>query len=502
MGVQPATANRIALVEAYRRGDPLSGIAKDFGTTVSRLCDTLIVETVQDDELERSKCVRRRGRGTMGTIWDNVGMISRLDGSGISRSEIPVVLRALGKEIDAEVAVELLHIPGIPGEDPTISQEPLRLSDKLSLLFVIGKHYGIEPDYQLALGQMPENEVRELRLLCSAKFPPRRFAEILAVAETTKLAIRARVATSLSVEEYANTAEPLSRLFRGYIFDDAASWPTPAPVLARRLGEGSWDQALRTVGLSVRTAADRLAEDDFLRALRDFTEECRSFGFPLSLEIYDRWVTAEVALGGERPSALELIDRYGSWDAGLREVLEPESAPGRKPPAKSIPDLDVEPLFEPADPAHEAAWVRAGEYLCELLARIPRRRSLLIEYAEAGTGTFRPYARGGRTAEGIWCEISPEQFPASEAYPINPDDLHYEDWNEPDDDSSYWRKQEMPFHDSGHQILDALRYGWQCLDPWQLRWSTRQPISGQGRNNGVTIEDALAGDVQSLRNAG
>jgi hypothetical protein len=107
-----------------------------------------------------------------------------------------------------------LHVPGIPGDDPTILQDPIRLSDKLSLLNVTGKHHGIEPDYQLTLGQMPTAEVAELRLLTAGSFPPRRFAEILAVAETTKLAIRAQVAASVSVAEYASTAEPLARLFR------------------------------------------------------------------------------------------------------------------------------------------------------------------------------------------------------------------------------------------------------------------------------------------------
>ena len=494
------------ITNAYRRGDPLRLIAAKHGVDVTALCSRLTREVRDEDELARMRRTRARTAAAMAVLDKESHLIWRLVESGFTLVDIPKVLSALatGTEIDSEIMVELLLYPG--PQDPRIcfdmpAPERPRLSDKLSLLYIIGKHHRIEPDYQLALGQMPTEEVAELRLLFKDNFPPRRFAEILGVAETTKLAIRARVATALSVPEYDAMAAPLSGRNRGYISDDSNPWPVPASTLARRLGDGCWHQTQKIVGLKLRRAADRFGEDDLPGALRDYTEECASFDFPLSLETYDRWVMAETARGGSRPSALELMHRYGSWNAALRGVGEPNGAPGRKQHVTLVPDSDKR-LFEPADPAHEAAWVRAGEYICELLARLPRRRSLLIEYDGAGSVAFRPYARAGRTAEGIWCEIFSEQFQANGAAPVSSDHLHYEDWAEPDVDSPHWRKQEMPFHDSGHQILDALRYGWQCLDPWQLRWSTRQPISGQGRNNGVTIEDALAGDVQSLRNAG
>ena len=488
-----------ALAEAYRRGDPLRVIAKDFGDSVVGICNALIEDAGPDDELKRLRSVRRRGQTTMGSIWDNVEMITRLDDSGIKRSETPVVLRALGKEIDVEVAVELLHVPGIPGDDPTILQDPIRLSDKLSLLYVVGKHHGIEPDYQLTLGQMPTAEVAELRLLGRAESPPRRFAEILAVAETTKLAIRARVATSLSVAEYAATAEPLARKFRGHIFDDTASWPAPATALIRRLGGGCWDQALSTVGLQLRKATDRFGEDDFIRAIHDYREECAGCDFPLSLWTYDRWVTAEVSLGGDRPSAIELLVHYGGWQEALSalplyEAKQQLPAPGSEFYNRSLLDL--------TDPALEAAWVRAGEYICELLANMPRNCSLQIQYGDSVDGSTRPYAQGTRGADGVWCELVSERFLPAEQWPIDTEYLEARDWLVPDDDVPQWCKEKEPFTDAGHQILKGLRFGRLCPDPWQLRWSTGQFIIGPGPDRGVTLERALAGEVQTLRNAG
>lgn len=488
-----------ALIEAYRRGDPLRVIAHDFDGSVLDICEALIDKTLTDNELERLRSVRRRGQAAMGSIWDNVEMITRLDDSGIKRSEIPVVLRALGTEIDVEFAVELLHVPGIPGDDPTILQDPMRPGDTLSLLYVTGKHHGIEPDYQLTLGQMPTAEIAELRLLSRAEFPPRRLAEILAVAETTKLAIRARVARSLSVEEYAATAEPLARRFRDHIFDDTATWPAPVSALTRRLGGGCWDQALSTVGLQLRKAADRFGEVDFIRAIHDYTEECADCDFPLSLETYDRWVTAEVSLGGDRPSAMELIVHYGGWQEALSTI--PRYAAKQWCPGSDSDCYDPA-LLDRTDSALEAAWLRAGEHICELLANMPRNRSLQIQYSDSVDGSIRPYAQGTRGADGVWCEVVSERLLPNEQWPIDAEYFEARDWLVPDDEVPHWCKEDIAFQDAGHQLLKGLRFGRLCPDPWQLRWSTKEPISGPVRDYGVTIEQALAGEVQTLRNAG
>ncbi|MGY2743437.1 TY-Chap domain-containing protein [Arthrobacter sp. UYCu723] len=488
-----------ALVEAYRRGDPLRAIAHDYDGSVLDICEALIDKTLPDNELERLRSVRQRGQTTMGSIWDNVEMITRLDDSGIKRSEIPVVLRAIGTEIDVEVAVELLHVPGIPGDDPTILQDPILLCDKLSLLYVTGKHHGIEPDYQLTLGQMPTAEIAELRLLTRADFPPRRFAEILAVAETTKLAIRARVARSLSVEEYVATAEPLARRFRGHILDEAAAWPTPVSALTRRLGGGCWDQALSKVGLQLRKAADRFGETDFIQAIQDYGVECADCDFPVSLETYDRWVTAEVSLGGDRPSAIELMVHYGGWQEALSTIPGYEAK--QQLPAPNSDSIDAA-LLDRTDSALEAAWVRVGEYVCELLASMPRNRSLLIHYGDCVDGSIPPFAEGIRGVDGVWCEVVSERLLPGEQWPIDTDYLEDEDWLAPDDEVPQWCKEKVALHEAGHQLLKGLRFGRLCPDPWQLRWGTKQPIGGPGRDHGVTMEQALAGEVQTLRNAG
>ena len=215
----------------------------------------------------------------------------------------------------------------------------------------------------------------------------------------------------------------------------------------RRLGAGSWEQALNTVGLKLNTAADRLGVDEFDPALQDFAEECADFDFPLTLEVYDRWVTAETALDGNRPSALEVIDHYGGWDEALSQVLDYQGNEGLEQRSKA--PVRSAPLLEGKDSALEAAWVRAGEYIAELLAHMPRNRALHIKYGDAGGEELGPYAEGTRGPDGVWCEIVSERLLPADRWPIDVDLLKSEDWIAPDDGFPNWCKEKVPVHEAG-----------------------------------------------------
>ncbi len=168
---------------------------------------------------------------------------NRLNDSGIDRPSIPTVLKALGTEIDIDIAVELLHIPGIPWDRAEPNLPPRRLVDKLSLLYIAGRHHGVEPDYQLALGKMSLTAVAELRDLLHPNLPFRRLAEILAVIETTALAIRAREIQTLTYSDYDAMAKQVTRQLGKISRDSSEPWPVPGPELRRRYGHGFWEDA-------------------------------------------------------------------------------------------------------------------------------------------------------------------------------------------------------------------------------------------------------------------
>lgn len=327
---------------AYVAGEPLGAIAADIGCTIGELCTALAKRPNSNVELQRARSVRERSLATDEAIWENRVLLYRLNDAGIDWSDTPKVLKALGIDIDVPVAVELVNIPGVPSDriEPILPSRTR--GDELSLLYVAGKHHGIEPDYQLTLGTVSIEDLAELRSLLPPNVPPRRMAEILAVAETTKLAIRARAVQSLSYSDYANGAQAASRRLGTYAIDAAHQWPVPARMLLRRFGHGFWDDALRAVGLRLQIPESRFPEDGFFEALDDFTEECIDFGHPMSLAIYDRWAFSEASMRNDRPSAVEVVRRYGSWAAAM-EVILPQDG------AEDVPSGRIDTALSPAD---------------------------------------------------------------------------------------------------------------------------------------------------------
>jgi hypothetical protein len=310
--------------DAYAAGEPLRAIAADLGCTVDELCNFLAEQPASHLELHRARSVRRRSLDTDEVLYENRSLLYRLNDAGITWSDTPKVLTALGSNIDVEVAVELVHIPGVASERTARELPPRTLGDKLSLLYVAGKHHGIEPDCQLALGTMPIEELAALRSLMQPNFPPRRLAEFAAVAETTKLAIRARAVQTISYADYTKTAATISsRLGNTRVAADD-QWPVPGFVLLRRYGHGFWDDALRAAGLRLPGSESRFTDDDFFDALDGFTEECIGFEHPMSIAIYDRWVFSEASMRNDRPSAVELVRRYGSWASAMEVILPQE----------------------------------------------------------------------------------------------------------------------------------------------------------------------------------
>lgn len=307
--------------DGYAAGEPLRAIAADLGCTVDEVCHLLATQPTSHVELQRARSVRLRSLATDEVLYQNHVLLYRLNAAGIAWSDTPKVLKALQTSIDVEVAIELVNIPGVSSDRPATGLPARTLGDKLSLLYVAGKHHGIEPDCQLALGAMPIEELAALRSLMQPNFPPRRLAELAAVAETTKLAIRAKAVRTISYADYTKTAAMVSSRLGSTRVAADGQWPVPGSVLLRRYGHGFWEDALRAAGLSLPSSESRFTDNDFFDALDGFAEECIGFEHPMSIAIYDRWVYSEASVRNDRPSAVEIVRHYGSWASAMGVIL-------------------------------------------------------------------------------------------------------------------------------------------------------------------------------------
>ncbi|BCW57842.1 hypothetical protein [Arthrobacter sp. StoSoilB20] len=505
MGDDKDSETRAAVIrEAYRRGDPLETITSAHSVDAGDIFDAIADKP--SDELARARSVGSRAVKSMSALWNNVEMVSRLDDAGIPLLDTPKVIGALGNDIDVDVAVAILKFLGIPDEAPA-EPAPKLLSDRLSLLYVVGKHHGIEPDYQLALAKMPLDAVAAFRELVKPEVTYTRLAEILAVAETTALAIHAKSIATLTYSEYDEMAQQISRRLGRVSRDEKDPWPVPIASLVSRYGGGSWQGALDTIRLNVGTPEGRFGTKEHQDALDSFLDECELCGYAMSEESYDLWGFSQAGMLIERPSANEIMRHFGvSWDELIDQVFGSELTEMSATPLQSkfllraLRDehaIDADGDGEPID--HD--WHRAGVLISDLLAQMPWNSFLRVEYAGTRTNGANPYAQATPSADGVWCEVVSEEFLPATDWPIDREFLASNDWSEPDADFPNWWKSQVSPRDAGHQIVSALRYGRKCVDVTEFRWSTGEFPPGPGPDGGVTLDDALNGAVQTLRNA-
>ncbi|MGP0223587.1 TY-Chap domain-containing protein [Paenarthrobacter sp. NCHU4564] len=497
-----AEASDSAILEAYRRGDPLAVIASAHGLDASGIFDHI---AELEDDLARSRAVWQRAALTMRSIRANIDMITRLDDSGIALSDTPKVVGALGNEIDVDVAVAMMHFLGIPEEDRELPG--LRLTDKLSLLYVLGKHHGIEPDYQLALATMPLDAIAAFRQFVKPDTSYTRLSEILAVSETTALAIRAKTIKNLSYSEYDEVAGQISRRFGRVSLDESDPWPVPTATLVNRYGRGSWREAMDMVGLKVCSSEDLFSVTEHQDSLDAFIDECEMCGYSMSVETYDLWVYAQAGMRIERPAAVEIVRHFGvSWDELIElcvgsDVTEVQIQPAQsrllEQARREECELDIDGDRQDGDDD----WHRTGNLVSELLARMPWNSFLRVEYDLGDNTPNSPYAQATPSADGVWCEVVSEEYLPAADWPITRQFLSDDGWSEPDTDFPNWWKSQVSPDAAGHQIIAALRHGRQCPDVTKFRWSTGEFPLGNGPDGGVTLDDALNGAVQTLRNA-
>jgi hypothetical protein len=485
-------------MRSFLAGDPLRCIAEAANMSTWKALHVLSSRIAGRGEEQRSKALRDRCSATAVALFQERHRFEQLERAGIDFRDIPRVLAALGAPVDVDIAEELLRSIQTFKELLHRALEKQRgvemgiapSIDTLSLLYITGRHHGVQPDYEMALGMMSLSSVAEIRELLGPSHTYRQIAEILAVIETTAQAIRAGEVEGISYSEYDEITEAISGELGDVTTGRGVGWPVPARDLRRGLGQGFWDAALSSAGLQPPSATGRFSAIDFAEAARGFMNGFHYFGSPKDVASYDSWVTAETAAGRDRPSVVAIRRHFGAWESVIGAVM----------PSEIEDEYDGIVNHIRAENNIQEGWAKAGELISEVLANMPWNSFLSIQYA-ADAEVLAPYAQAVPSADGVWFEIVSEQYLPAERWPISAGYLSGNNWSAPDKDFPNWYKDGIPHVEAGHQILEGFRYGRHCDDPRKLRWHTGQFPSGPGPDGGVTLDDALAGVVQTIQNA-
>ncbi|MBT2554482.1 hypothetical protein [Arthrobacter sp. ISL-5] len=486
-------------LSSFLAGDPLSSIAAAANMDSHGMLLLLSSRVADRAEEQRARAIRDRCFATGAALYQECERFEQLMGAGIALPDIPKVLAALGAPIDVDIAVSMLRstlmfkeiLHRVLQQNGAIEVSWRAQSiDVLSLLYVTGLHRGVKPNYELALGMMPVSSFAELRELLGPRRPYQRTAEILAVIEATSQAIRAGDVAGISISDYDEIAEEISRELSIAEIHPGVCWPAPGDELRRHMGQGSWDAALDAAGLKPHIGRGRFGHADFVEAAEGFRNTHGHFGSPKEVSSYDSWVIAEAAAGRERPSVIAFRRHFGTWESVIGAVVPPE--------IEDEYDGIVNQIRAGND--IQEAWARAGELISEVLAHMPWNSFLSIQYSDDTEG-LTPYAQAVPDADGVWFEVVSEKYLPAGQWSIDPRYLSTNRWSAPDSDCPNWYKDGIPHIEAGHQLLEGLRFGRGCHDASKLQWHTGEFPSGPGPDGGVTLDDALNGIVQTLGNA-
>lgn len=198
---------------------------------------------------------------------------------------------------------------------------------------------------------------------------------------------------------------------------DGPPWPVPWTEVAYRAGNGLWNCALRSMGLE-STSGSRTN----LPCGEPDTE------------------TTDAA-------------------AEVRELHDP--------------GIGLIAPHVPADQIPESVWDHLRDLLAEDLATLPWKGQLVLKYLADGTGNT-PSAWASSGPDGVTCAMSTTVTVPVSHWPL---DVAYFDeghWEEPSTWDRPWTAGPVDPVTAAERMVDGLRFGRLCLDPYSFRWGTTE----------------------------
>lgn len=344
-------------------------------------------------------------------------------------------------------------------------------------------------------------------------------AGFLAKVGATLAFLTAHPDTGLTTAEYQAFRDDLpedllemSRLVGG-------NWPASAQSLSSQFGEGSWSRALVSIGVAPDKrygpdGTDRIpdfTQDRFRSAIADFLTYCiRNNRKPLAL-LYGRWSSDVARHTTPRPTLSTLRHRFGSWHEALahgRRLIN-EEAPGHGDPryeenwvgpwstrpsgtgelepgtwsAQHWIDRGIGVVEQIGDEAtgDEDSWRDLIAEIHQAIRDLPWKHFLTVDYETGNTGGDSPYAQAFTGPRGVDVTLVSEQFLPAILWPLDQEYLEESGWKAPTPDQWHWSRTQLSLDDAAEVLVDALRYGRDCSDPYRFRWGSGA-IYDQGRS--------------------
>lgn len=290
----------------------------------------------------------------------------------------------------------------------------------------------------------------------------------------------------------------------------AHCWPVPERSVSVRLGAGRWDTALGRIGLKADEeppVEHVFGEQEYAAAVTAFLSHCRSTGHHPTTARYGRWVVEQEAGSTRRPYFDGVRRFFGSWEEAMR------FASAHQPAAEQVGEgfADTRTWSDLATPEAQEMLGRAGigvvsagagtavveenvwedlhRLIATVLARLPWNDFLVVEYERCDDRSDAPVAWAGVGPHGAECAVVSGGQLTHAAWPVDATFFHEDEWNEPAGWDQPWTTGPVGFPDAAQKLVDGLRFGWGCSDPYRFHWGVGSLPAQTPERNSVIAPD-------------
>lgn len=370
---------------------------------------------------------------------------------------------------------------------PEVGDEAVRAGIWLAL----AQHLGLAPDPQHAAVHLSHETVRDVTALLTAGDPDgdvtRRALGLIGAAQRHAAE---QAPPALSAREYEHSRLGLCTEAQ-FLCSLAHYWPAPERTVAQRLGGGSWSAALQAMGFATGPDAEQeriFTEEEYAAAVTAFLADCRRRGRRPTTTLYGRWAVEQAGARTPRPYFDGVRRFFGSWEEAMRfaagrQHAGPDGAEGyadtrtwsdlATPEAQEMlgrAGIGVVTHGAAPQPAGEEVWEDLQRLITTVLARLPWNDFLVVEYEPVHPGAESPAAWAESGPQGVRCAVlSGGQFVHAE-WPVDATFFHEDEWEEPAGWDQPWTTGPTGFREAAQKLVDGLRFGWGCADPYRFHW--------------------------------
>ena len=355
---------------------------------------------------------------------------------------------------------------------------------------VVARHLGLSPDLDHAALHLGSDTVRDVTGLLSRSDPDgattQRALGLIGAAQ--RHCAQDGSAPLLSAHDYEFARLELCT-GAGFLCGIAHYWPAPECTVSQRLGGGRWETALERIGLrgsEAPSAGHVFTEEEYAAAVTAFLSHCHSAGQHPTTAHYGRWVV-EQEIGSTRRPYFDGVRRFfGSWEEAMRFASTHQPA-GEQPgegfaDTRTWSDLATPEAQEMLGRAgigvvgadttvvDEDVWEDLRRLIATVLARLPWNDFLVVEYERYDDRSEAPVAWAGVGPHGVECAVVSGGQLTHAAWPVDATFFHEDEWAEPSAWNQPWTTGPVDFPEAAQKLVDGLRFGWGCSDPYRFHW--------------------------------